>query len=150
LVDTPGSYLGEAGRHLHVNAAETAVEFGQPLRIIDTPTFAGLTTSTGARNISSVTFASDATTLGLGRVELYRCTDTSAPRQLTIRTADISSGTLNPWIFRVKDESGGANANNITIATQDAQTIDGAASITITEDYGSVKLYSNGTNLFSI
>jgi len=65
-------------------------------------------------------------------------------------TADIVTGLFNPWIFRVKDQSGGANANNITIVTQGAQTIDGAVSIAITEDFGSVTLYTDGINLYSI
>lgn len=171
LVDTPNSYFGEAGKHLHVNSAETAVEFGQALRTIDSPQFIGLTatdlittlnlavtdlatvadlTTTRGRFISQSGFAMDANTQGMGRRQLYRCTNTAAPRILTIRTADIATGSPQPWVFTVKDESGGANANNITIVTQGAETIDGAASVAITEDYGSIKLYSNGANLFSI
>ena len=73
-------------------------------------------------------------------------TDTSAPRTVTIQTADIAAGSR---IFIVKDESGGAGTNNITIATQGSETIDGQPTVTISVDFGVVRLYSNGTNLFS-
>jgi len=150
LIDTPSSYLGEAGKHLHVNSAETEVEFGQPLRTVDKPTFTGLTTTAGARNIARRAFTVSTSTAILGLRELYACTDTSAPRVLAIASADIATGFANPWRFTVKDESGGANANNITIVTGGAETIDGASSIAITENYGSVTLYADGFNLFSV
>ena len=48
------------------------------------------------------------------------------------------------WFF-VKD-LGNATANNITIDTIGAETIDGAPSITITVDYGIARCISLGTN----
>jgi hypothetical protein len=72
-------------------------------------------------------------------------TDTGSPRTVTIQSADIVAGR----IFIIKDESGGAGTNNITIATQDVETIDGAGSATISTNYGSVRLYSDETNLFT-
>lgn len=149
LIDTPGSYVGEADGHLHVNSAETAVEFGQALLVTSDVVFGALSTG-GARLKSSSAFTASSSTLTLGRRELYRCTNTVATRTLTIQDVDIATGALRPWVFIVKDESGGANAKNITIVCESGQTIDGASSIAITEDYGSVTLYSNGTNLFSI
>jgi hypothetical protein len=71
-------------------------------------------------------------------------TDTTATRTVTIQTADIVAGR----IFIIKDESGAAGTNNITVATQAAQTIDGLASVDITVDYGALRLYSDGSNLF--
>lgn len=73
-------------------------------------------------------------------------TDTSAARTVTIQTADITAGTR---LFIIKDESGAAGTNNITIATQGSETIDGASTITISANYGVARLYSNGSNLFS-
>lgn len=73
-------------------------------------------------------------------------TDTSAPRTITLDTDDVKDG----HIIIVKDESGGAAANNITIDTEGAETIDGAASITITANYGVARIYSDGTNWFTI
>lgn len=71
----------------------------------------------------------------------------TAPRTVTISTADITAGARE---FIVKDESGAAGTHNITIATEGAETIDGAASQTISSNYGYIKLKSNGTNLFII
>lgn len=42
LTDTPSSYSGQAGKVVEVNAGETAVEFGQILTVLGTPTFAQL------------------------------------------------------------------------------------------------------------
>jgi hypothetical protein len=50
----------------------------------------------------------------------------------------------------IKDESGSASANNITLATEGSETIDGSATDTISEDYGSKTYYSDGSNWFSV
>jgi hypothetical protein len=154
LADTPGTYVGEAGSHVRVNAITTGLEFGQAVGIADSPEFAELTTGDltvdGACNVSRAVFIADADTTVLRRKRIYACVNTAAARTLTIQSADIFTGFGVPWVFTVKDESGGANANNITIVTQGAETIDGAASVAITEDFGSITLYSNGSNLFSI
>jgi len=49
----------------------------------------------------------------------------------------------------VKDESGGAASNSITIDTEASELIDGAASVAISSDYGVVRLYSDGANFFT-
>ena len=75
-------------------------------------------------------------------------TDTSAPRTITLATADVKAGR----IIIIKDESGGAATNNITIATQGTQLIDGDGTDTalkITVGYGVVRLYSDGTNWYT-
>jgi hypothetical protein len=75
-------------------------------------------------------------------------TDTSAARVITLATADVKAGR----VVIVKDESGGAGTNNITIATQGGEAIDGDTTDTalkITVAYGVVRLYSNGTNWFT-
>lgn len=58
--------------------------------------------------------------------------------------------TLNGRVLVIKDAGGLAGTNNITITTEGAQTIDGAASAVIDTNYGSITLYCNGTNWFSI
>jgi hypothetical protein len=72
-------------------------------------------------------------------------TSTAATRTITLATADTVAGR----VIIVKDESGGAGTNNITVTTQGGQTIDGAASITISSNYGVVRVYSDGTNWFT-
>jgi hypothetical protein len=86
----------------------------------------------------------DAFTLRL-RHELIAVTDTAAPRALTLGPKTKYIG----WSCIVKDESGNAGTNNITIASATAD-IDGAANYVINSDYGSVTLYFNNGNYFTI
>ena len=51
-------------------------------------------------------------------------------------------------VYIIKDEAGGASNTTITIASVGEETIDGETSYTITDDYNSVNLYSNGSNWF--
>lgn len=53
-------------------------------------------------------------------------------------------------ILTIKDAGGNASTNNITIATQGSETIDGAASYVISSNYESVTIYTDGTNWFII
>lgn len=71
-------------------------------------------------------------------------TSTASARTITLLTP--GSGT-QVWI--IKDESGAAATNNITIQGQSAKTIDGAASVAITTNYGVVRIYYDGTNYFT-
>jgi hypothetical protein len=72
-------------------------------------------------------------------------TDTAAPRTITLDTDD----TLDGHIVIIKDESGAAGTNNITIDTEGIETIDGVNSIAITVNYGVARVYSDGTNWFT-
>lgn len=77
-------------------------------------------------------------------------TSTAAARTITLDTDDLNRGSAaNVWRVVVKDESGGAATNNITIDTEGAETIDGANSIVINANYGVLRVYSNGTNWFT-
>lgn len=73
-------------------------------------------------------------------------TNTAAPKTVTIASAAIAK---LDYEITVSDESGNAAVNNITIATEGAETINGAASIAIAANYGAVRLRSNGSNLFT-
>lgn len=72
-------------------------------------------------------------------------TSTASARTHTIRTAD----TVGRRIYIFTDEGGNAGTNNITIATEGSELINGAATYVINTNYGSVRLYSNGTNWFT-
>lgn len=74
-------------------------------------------------------------------------TDTAAPRTVTIASAFIAKVDNE---ITVSDESGGALANNITVATEGAETIDGVATATIAANYGALRLRSDGSNLYTI
>jgi hypothetical protein len=73
-------------------------------------------------------------------------TSTASARTITLPSATtVAAGKT----YRVKDESGAAGTNNITVSAS-AGNIDGAASVTIATNYGSKDFYSNGTNWFVI
>jgi len=74
-------------------------------------------------------------------------TSTAAARDVTLPAAASHARK----IFIVKDESGGAAANNITVKAASG-TLDGVAAATgvaIATNYGVSRWYSNGTNWFS-
>lgn len=83
----------------------------------------------------SYTMASTDTYIGV--------TSTAAPRTITL----LAAGTfLDGRIVDIKDESGGAAANNITITPNGADTIDGVnAPVPITQNYGEFSLVKRGT-----
>lgn len=72
-------------------------------------------------------------------------TDTSAARTITLATSATEDGKL----IIIKDESGAAGTNNITIQGEGGETIDGAATKTINTNYGVLRVFSNGTNWFT-
>jgi len=105
----------------------------------------GASTLSGAQKInrtvvSGATYSITASDylLGVTRTATGTCA-------ITFPTAQITTNRV--WL--IKDEGGGASTYNITIGTQGAETIDGAATLTINVNYRMVTIYSNGTNLFS-
>lgn len=66
---------------------------------------------------------------------------------VNVTTPAAGAGTGQSWT--VKDESGAAAANNITI-TAGTGTIDGAATFVINTNFGSATFYFTGTNYFVI
>ena len=75
---------------------------------------------------------------------LIAYTALAAPRTVTLPTA---VGVENQQ-YIIKDESGNAGTNNITVATTSSQTIDGASTKVINSNYGSYTFYSDGANWF--
>ena len=76
---------------------------------------------------------------------------TLAARAVTISTEDRDSGSpTKPRIFIIKDIAGNAGTNNITISLETAGTIDGAASVVISTNYGSKTIIVDGTNGYTI
>ena len=74
-------------------------------------------------------------------------TDTAAPRTVTLPLASaVSAGR----IYAIKDSTGTANTNAITIARQGSDVIDGETSQTISSNYGCVWVISNGATAWSI
>lgn len=74
---------------------------------------------------------------------LYRV-DTTTPRTLTLPAVS------QQLYLGIKDITGTASTNNITVNPPGAETIDGDASFTMSSDYESVTIISDGTNYFII
>ena len=72
---------------------------------------------------------------------------TDPPRTITL-PAGSTAGTDK--IIYIKDESGGAVANNITVVGTAGETIDGSASYVINTDYGLGRFYWSGAEWFSL
>jgi hypothetical protein len=109
---------------------------------------AGLVTN-GKQVIKRTASAVDYNPSALTSDYLIAITDTSIARAVTISTEDINSGSIaNPRIFVIKDESGNAGVNNITVSGESGN-IDGAANVAISANYGSLTVYADGTNLFT-
>lgn len=67
-------------------------------------------------------------------------TSTAAPRTITLPSSGLTAGQ----VFTVKDESGGAGTNNITIDGNGA-LIDGASTVILDVGFGSVSVYWDGS-----
>jgi hypothetical protein len=65
---------------------------------------------------------------------------------VTVSSADILSG----YSLIVKDESGSAGRYKIIITGEGSETIDGASQVEIPVKYGSIMLFSDKANLFTI
>lgn len=60
-----------------------------------------------------------------------------------------SAGAVAGKVYVIHDEGGDAGTNAITIATEGSETIDGNSSATINSNYGTLRIYSDGTNFFT-
>jgi len=85
------------------------------------------------------------TTSHTASVSEYILGVTGVPTSILADATSFSDGQ----VLVIKDESGVANGTNtITLKPSGSQTVDGAASATIESPFGSVLVYSNGTNWF--
>lgn len=64
-------------------------------------------------------------------------------------TLDASIATDGAWVV-VNDVGGSAGTNAVTINTSGSGTINGATSISISNNYGAVTLYSDGTQWYDL
>jgi hypothetical protein len=129
---------------------ETAPTSDDLILIIDDPSGSPATKKTTISNLMIVTrTVTDVTTatydlLTTDYILNVTYTATAPVTSLTLPSAQAISGR----VIYVKDGGGNAGTNPIIIDTEGAETIDGAATITINSNYGGVGLYCDGTNWF--
>jgi hypothetical protein len=87
----------------------------------------------------------DAAYAAAGGDTLIAYTSITAARAVTILAASTMPGRQ----ITVKDESGSCSGTNTITVAPASGTIDGAASKVISTAYGTLKVYSNGTNWFT-
>lgn len=97
---------------------------------------------TGALKIYATGTATSVNSAGQNYIGV---TSTASARTITLDMDDEIVGNT----IIIKDESGGAATNNITIDTEGSSTIDGAASVVITANYGCARLIFRNSNWFS-
>lgn len=93
-------------------------------------------------SLAETTFTSATTTSGSG---VYAYDTTGSTVTLTVASQDITDGKT----IIVKDKAGGAGTNAITVATEGSENIDGSSTTSVGTNYGVVRLYSDGSNLFT-
>lgn len=76
---------------------------------------------------------------------IIEVTSTAALRSITLPAPSTSN--IGKF-YIIKDSSGGAATNNITIISASG-TVDGAASVVISQNYGAVQVFSDGTSYFT-
>lgn len=78
---------------------------------------------------------------------VYLIVDTSVSRTITL---PLASSVAAGRIYIVKDSSGNAESNGITVEIQGSDTLDGTSSQVLTSNYGSWTIVGNGTDSWFI
>jgi hypothetical protein len=98
-----------------------------------------------SRFTTAISYTILLTDVGFGWV--IGVTSTAAARTITL---PLANAVPVGWQTTIKDESGGALTNNITIAKSGSDTIDGVTNIAIALNYGSRTFYSDGVSKWFI
>lgn len=139
------------GAEAVVSASNCAVIGGTGVNAVNL----GLGTSLPTARLSvygGIVVKQDVTVNGPGAYNVL-VTDYIVKFNTTVATAqaflpDPTTPTNEGQVFIFKDISGTAGTNNITIFPGGAATIDGAASYVINVSYGSITVFSDGTNYY--
>ena len=109
------------------------------LKVSATVTPSSLTTRTEINVASYNTLTTDVY-LGVIRPATGTCA-------IVLKTNTLGSATA-PRRYLIKDESGNAGTNNITISTEGAEKIDGLDTFVMSSDYSSYEITSDGVNWY--
>lgn len=107
-------------------------------------TFTGALSAQGGL-LAKVTVSTTNITVGATDT-VVAITDTSAARTVTLPAVSGNTGR----VLVIKDATGGAATNNITVDGNAAETIDGAATYVINTNYGSVTLVGDVSGWFVV
>ncbi len=141
----PVTLLLRRGLATNVNGADTYFAQGEP----------GYTTDGNVVYVSDGTHqypvsghvqrtaVSDAAYQALVTDHLIAYTALTAPRTVTLPSATVGQ------VIIVKDETGSAGTHTITVAAPAGETIDGAASVALSTNYGVVRCYASGSAWFT-
>jgi len=114
----------------------------------------GVTATNSSNNVTvtipgGINYSRTAVTATITASTSARILGVSASAAIEIRLP-AASGYSAGQFFTIKDEAGNANANNITILTTGAETIDGSTSIILESPHAAVNIYCDGSSKFFI
>ena len=90
---------------------------------------------------------SSSLTIGNADTFVYLIVDTTVARTITL---PLASGVSAGRIYIIKDSSGQSETNNISLAIQGSDTVDGASSQTLNSNYGSWTIVGDGVDKWYI
>lgn len=149
-------FLNSAGDHIWNFTTESWDSYSSPPPTSDQERIITLS-STFANYTANVKPYSDGSLVpyvagDIGNASTIVYFDNVKLRKITVGTAITLTlpTAVEGATYIIKDESGNASTNTITIATPGTETIDGSASTTIVSNYNSITLYSDGSNWFTV
>jgi hypothetical protein len=126
------------GNLYFTNGTGTAVQITDGGSIVSTP---------GSASIFETIVVASNLSISISDTFVYLIVDTSVSRTITLPLAS----SLTPGRFYIiKDSSGLADTNSILINPSGSDTIDGASSLTMDEEYGLRILVNDGTSNWNI
>lgn len=106
-----------------------------------------IVSSPGAANSYAILNVSSNVVIGPSDTATALFVDTTATRSITLPSA---AAVVAGRIYSIKDASGASETNNITLTADGSDTIDGAASITIANNYSTTLVIGNGVDAWYI
>ena len=121
------------GNLYFTSGSGTAIQITDGGSIVSTPSSASIFETTSvATNL----------TIGNSDTFVYLIVDTSVARTITL---PLASGVSAGRIYYIKDSSGLSETYNIIVNTQGSDTLDGAASQTLSSNYGTWTIIGDGS-----
>jgi hypothetical protein len=157
--DVSGSPVWTLGRGSGYNTAnylylKNANDSTVVMTFADTSGKVGIATSTPDATLQvqgslslKVTQSATTYTIATSTDFLVAVTSTASPRTVNLpqcTATSTASGLTDKVRYEIKDESGAAATNNITVAATFGQTIDGASTKVINTNYGIARVYCDG------